>query len=315
MSLETDNKNCEEIANMECSVSEDVYIPIIEDKMEACMLCSKAYNELTDTHLWKEHQISEEEYWHKVSHKHPDITGGVRGQYNVIFECTRCGAEMTSDQNVKSELCKKCTQKSKSSNNEKIFMGIPKIEKGMILMLEGLKDAYGLDLKDVNFKDTPKRVARAYAEIFEGIGCEKTIQDEILDVSFPSEYDGMVIASGMTCYSMCPHHFLPVEYVVDLVYIPDEKNLGLSKLARVVEMLSKQPAMQETFTHKIVELMNYIKPKGVYTKVRGKHFCMAMRGIKQANAWTYTSERSGVFKIDNDLVKEAMALISENHLQ
>jgi len=185
------------------------------------------------------------------------------------------------------------------------------IEKGMILILKGLEKEFGLDIKNENFKGTPKRVARMYYEIFEGINAENELHN-ITETSFPSEYNGMIIAKNIECFSMCPHHFLPVEYIVNVGYIPDKKTVGLSKLSRVVELLAKRPELQEMFTEDISKtLERELKPLGVIVQVKGRHMCMAMRGEKQKNCWTYTSSIKGVFKTD-PATKEEFALMIKN---
>jgi 2-amino-4-hydroxy-6-hydroxymethyldihydropteridine diphosphokinase len=147
-----------------------------------------------------------------------------------------------------------------------------------IIMEKGL----GLDLTDPNFVDTPARVARSYREIFEGL---ETANDKI--------------------------HDLPIRYEVSIGYVPDEKALGLSKLARIVELVAKLPSLQETFTERIVdEIDDHIKPRGVICVVKGAHYCMQMRGVKQKDTWTTTSSARGVF-----LEKEEMELKFYNLLQ
>ena len=101
--------------------------------------------------------------------------------------------------------------------------------------------------------DTPSRVARSYREIFEGLETANDKIHEILGQSFPTKYDGIVQETGITVFSMCPHHFLPIRYEVSIGYVPDEKALGLSKLARIVELVAKLPSLQETFTERIVD--------------------------------------------------------------
>jgi GTP cyclohydrolase I len=176
-----------------------------------------------------------------------------------------------------------------------------------IIMEQGL----GLDLTDANFVDTPARVARSYREIFEGLETADEKIHEILGQSFPTKYDGIVQETGITAFSMCPHHFLPIRYEVSIGYVPDEKALGLSKLARIVDLVAKLPSLQETFTERIVdEIDDHIKPRGVICVVKGAHYCMQMRGVKQKDTWTTTSSARGVF-----LEKEEMELKFYNLLQ
>lgn len=232
----------------------------------------------------------------------------------ILTPCNRCGSMILKDKCININnycVCKKCFTKfeKESLRNEAKFFGIKKVEDGMKLMLEGLRDEFGLDINNENFRLTPKRVARAYAEIFEGINAEEEIKN-IADTSFPSEYHGMVMEKNIKVFSMCPHHFLPVEYVVNVAYIPNIKTVGISKLARVAEILAKQPELQEMFTEKLCNLLNKeLEATGVMVQVKGRHMCMAMRGIKK-DAWTITASVSGAFKYDQATREEFLSYLN-----
>lgn len=246
--------------------------------------------------------------------------------------CAKCDNDFTEDQlvvhhkdlsNIYSELgnhsldnlmvlCKPCHAKlhNELSEVQGRFAGIPSIEKGAHLILKGLSQDLGLDLSDVNFKDTPKRFARAFAEIFSGLKDTEAQVDSILSSKFPGEgYDQMIISKGNKAFSMCPHHLLPVEYDIDIGYIPSTEGyvLGISKLSRLASVLSKRPLMQETFTKDLGEALEKVKPLGVMIRVTGIHFCMRMRGAKQMAA-TVTSYTSGVFR-DNQASREEFTLL------
>lgn len=164
---------------------------------------------------------------------------------------------------------------------------------------ENIITALGLDLNDANFKDTPNRIVKEYKEIFAGIDCKEEVE-KILKTSFPTDYGGMVIEHPIICYSMCPHHFLPVTYEVSIGYIPSNGGLGLSKLPRLVELLGKAPKLQEDFTKEIVDsLQKAINPLGVMVVVKGQHLCMQMRGIKKPGCATTTSYFTGIFREQN----------------
>ena len=161
---------------------------------------------------------------------------------------------------------------------------------------EILEKGLGLDLIDPNFVETPKRVAKVYKEIFAGLDHTREDVENIFKTCFPTEYKGMVFEKNITVFSMCPHHFLPVRYEVSVGYIPDGCGVGLSKLVRVIELLAKRPALQETFTKEIVELIEKnMHTKGAICMVRGEHYCMQMRGVKQKDVSTTTSAANGVF--------------------
>jgi len=296
-----------------------------------CEECKKEYWKITNTHLWTKHQMTMDDYKKKYPNALiEDVEISKQRQVskeNKTYcdyrqkalkfygaECQRCGNDETENlivhhidfNNFGYELgnhtldnlmilCKSCHSKLHNDLKKSKFTGISKIETASHHMLMGLKEEFGLDLTDPNFKDTPKRIARAYYEIFEGINATEEIEN-ILSTGFPSNYDGMIIAEDIHCFSMCPHHFLPVEYHVNLAYIPSNEVLGISKLSRLVELLAKQPKLQEDFTKDISNFIeNYLNPKGVIVQVRGRHFCMVMRGVKQSNCWTLTSSITGDF--------------------
>lgn len=215
--------------------------------------------------------------------------------------CQRCGAALTGGNSEEGDLtlCVKCEERYLAAKQslQSEFVGVAKIEKGMTTILEGLHDAFGLDLEDVNFKDTPRRVARAYAEIFRGVkDTDKQVQ-RILGTSFPAEVKEMIVVKDVKAFSMCPHHFLPVEYDITVAYISNGKVLGISKLSRLAEVLAKRPVLQETFTEEIAEeLFKGVEALGVGVWVEGTHYCMKMRGAKQVQAKTVTSAIRGCFE-------------------
>jgi len=167
---------------------------------------------------------------------------------------------------------------------------------------ELMEDGLGLDLSNPNYLETPQRVAKSYAEIFAGLENADEEMHAIFDKSFPTEYTGIVQEKGITVFSMCPHHFLPIRYEVTVGYIPQGKALGLSKLARIIELIGKAPCLQEDFTEQIVnEIDDHIAPLGVICIVKGAHYCMRMRGVKQKDSWTTTSSVRGVFHTKKDM--------------
>lgn len=175
------------------------------------------------------------------------------------------------------------------------------IRLGMEYILKGMEKGYGLVL-DENFTETPARVSRMYDEIFTGIKDTEAQVAGILASAFPAEYDQMILQKDIETFSMCPHHFLPVRYLVSVAYIPSwlppdrGRVLGLSKLARLVEILAKRPVLQEQLTEDITKhLMTLDGCQGAACVIRGAHFCMIMRGAKQSNAVTITSSLRGVF--------------------
>jgi len=204
-------------------------------------------------------------------------------------------------------LCKSCHTRIRGDLNPGKFVGISKIEEGVRYILEGLHDEFGLDLQDENFRDTPKRVARAYYEMCCGIKLPRRNQQHIkYFISCKIWRNGS--SQGHTMFSMCPHHLLPVEYSVNVGYIPKDRTIGLSKIPRIVELLAKAPKLQEDFTWDIVEALKRINCKGVIVQVDGKHMCMGSRGAKQPNVHTLTSSIYGVF--ERPEVREEFQLIT-----
>lgn len=208
-------------------------------------------------------------------------------------------------------LCKVCHAKLHNEINKTVtgFTGINDIEKGIHLVFKGLKKEFGLDLNDENFKDTPKRIARAYYEIFYGIKNTNEQVKNILASSFLSSNNEIVLVKDIRVFSMCPHHLLPVDYKVHVAYIPNGKVLGISKLARLAEILAKRPVLQEKFVNDVTEALQQINPLGAACLAEGRHYCMIMRGICQPNAVTVTSSLKGVFFEEESARQELMKLI------
>lgn len=236
------------------------------------------------------------------------------------MKCQRCGKELTPKEaavhHINGEhyvdditdnspnnlmvLCNHCHLKihNKMNTLAKNFTGLKQFEQAANLILKGLNNM-GMKLDIENFGGTPKRFARAYFEIFEGIYKQEEQIAEVLSTAFPSEgHNDMVIAKNIICYSMCPHHLLPVEYTVNIGYIPspDGKVLGISKLARLATILAKKPALQESYTEQICNALQTIKPKGVVVSVQGRHMCMRMRGIQARESSIITSAVRGAFE-------------------
>lgn len=166
-------------------------------------------------------------------------------------------------------------------------MDLEKIKEGVSLILEGV----GEDKEREGLLGTPDRVARMYEEIFSGLN--KTAEKE-LSVTFESSVQDIVIEKDITFYSMCEHHLMPFYGKAHVAYIPDGRVVGLSKLARTVDIYSKKPQIQERMTSDIADaIMEYLKPKGVLVMVEAEHMCMTMRGIKRPGTKTVTIATRG----------------------
>lgn len=156
--------------------------------------------------------------------------------------------------------------------------------------------------------DTPARVANMYEEIFDGMNRNPLDHVKLFT---EERSDNMVVLKDIRFYSMCEHHLLPFFGFVNVAYIPrDKKILGLGKIARFAETLSKRPQMQERLTHQIGDaIMKGADARGALVMIKAEHLCMNMCGIKKPGANTITTEAFGVFKDDADLRAEALNLI------
>jgi len=182
-------------------------------------------------------------------------------------------------------------------------LDLKKIERGVRLLIEGI----GEDPRRAGLKGTPARMARMFAEIFDGL--EKDPRELIRPLR-GDKHDEIVLIKNIPFYSMCEHHLLPFLGKAHVAYIPDGAISGLSKLARVVEMVSHKPQLQERLTAEIADvLMNSLKPKGVMVVVEAEHLCMTMRGVRKPGAITTTSVVRGIFRSKQATRAEAMSLI------
>jgi GTP cyclohydrolase I len=178
-----------------------------------------------------------------------------------------------------------------------------KIEKAVAMMIEAIGD----DINREGLIDTPHRIAVMYQEIFSGAHQDPA---EELEVGFNEEHREMVILKDIPFYSMCEHHFMPFFGTVDVGYIPNGRVVGVSKLARVVEIIAKKPQLQERLTSEIAEIiMNGLKPQGVAVVVQAEHLCMTMRGIKKPGSNFVTSANRGIFRSKAATRAEFLSLI------
>lgn len=156
--------------------------------------------------------------------------------------------------------------------------------------------------------ETPRRVAKMYAEMFSGLQVDPARH---LKVVFPEEYDEMVLIRDIRFTSMCEHHLLPFSGVAHVAYIPNGKVTGLSKIARVVEEVSRKPQVQERMTQTIADMVHeHLETSGVAVVVNAEHSCMSIRGIRKPGAQTVTSALRGEFKDNLSTRSEFMSLIN-----
>ena len=172
-----------------------------------------------------------------------------------------------------------------------------KIEEGVRLILEGI----GEDGDREGLKDTPFRVSHMCEEIFGGY--EQDPADPLSRI-FTSESGDIVIEKDIRFYSVCEHHLLPFFGSVSIGYVPDGKVVGLSKLARTVEIYARRAQIQEKMTTQIAEaIQDNLHPKGVIVVVKAEHMCMSMRGVKKPGTETMTYKTTGCFSNDEELRK------------
>lgn len=178
-----------------------------------------------------------------------------------------------------------------------------KVKEAVRLLLKGIGEDTGRE----GLIETPDRIARMYGEICGGI--EMDVK-EILSKTFVTEKTEMVLEKDIVFYSMCEHHMLPFFGKVHIAYIPDGRIVGLSKLARCVEVYAKRLQLQERMTEQIAEaVMEHLSPKGVMVLTEAEHMCMTMRGIKKPGSKTVTYAVKGAFREDARLQESFFRLL------
>lgn len=184
---------------------------------------------------------------------------------------------------------------------------LDKIEKAVSMILE----AVGEDVSREGLQDTPKRVAKMYAEVFSGL---KEDPREYFKTVFHEGHEELVLVKDIPFYSMCEHHLVPFFGKAHIAYIPrDGIVTGLSKLARAVETVAKRPQLQERITSTIADsLMETLNPHGVYVMIEAEHMCMTMRGIKKPGSKTVTAVSRGILETDDIKRSEVITYINMN---
>lgn len=178
-----------------------------------------------------------------------------------------------------------------------------KIEQGVRLILEGI----GEDPNREGLLGTPDRIARMYEEIFAGLGQDAK---EPLSKTFTAVNNEMIIEKDIVFYSTCEHHFMPFYGKAHVAYIPNGKVVGLSKLARTVEVYAKRPQLQEQLTAQVADaLMEYLKPLGAMVMIEAEHTCMTMRGVKKPGSKTVTFVCRGAFEENEKLQNQFFVLV------
>jgi GTP cyclohydrolase I len=154
--------------------------------------------------------------------------------------------------------------------------------------------AIGEDPNREGLIGTPRRIAEMYREVFGGLQLDPR---EVMRVGFEEGHQEMIVLRDIPFYSMCEHHLLPFHGVVHIGYIPNGRVVGISKLARVVDIIARRPQLQERLTSQIADaIVDELGPQGVAVVVRAQHLCMTMRGIKKPGSHVVTSANRGLFR-------------------
>lgn len=170
-----------------------------------------------------------------------------------------------------------------------------KVKEAISLLLEGI----GEDVNREGLKDTPDRIARMYTEILAGNDDDAGVH---LSKRFYVENNEMVLEKDIVFYSMCEHHMMPFYGKAHIAYIPNGEVVGLSKLARTVEVFARRLQIQEQMTAQIADaMMEELKPQGVMVVLEAEHLCMTMRGVKKPGSKTVTMVARGAFETDENL--------------
>ncbi len=169
--------------------------------------------------------------------------------------------------------------------------------------------AVGEDPDREGLRRTPQRVARMYAELFAGLHQDPV---PVLEAAFSEEYDELVVLRDISFSSLCEHHLMPFEGVVHIAYLPDGQVVGISKLARVVDIFAKRPQVQERLTTQICDLiMDKVRAKGAAVVVKATHTCMTCRGVRKPGSLMVTSAMRGRCLSDARTRSEVMSLLHD----
>lgn len=167
--------------------------------------------------------------------------------------------------------------------------------------------AIGDDAAREGLRETPERIARMYAQLFSGLAEDPLA---VLQRGFEEDHKEMVVLKDIPFYSMCEHHFLPFHGAAHVGYVPEGRIVGVSKLARVVDILARRPQMQERLTSQIADaIMEGLHPDGVAVVIEAEHLCMTMRGVQKPGARMITSAIRGGFRRRGVTRSEFLSLV------
>ena len=172
----------------------------------------------------------------------------------------------------------------------------------------GIIEAVGEDLGRPGLQDTPKRATKAFEFLTQGY--RQSIEEVVNDALFPSDSSEMVMVQDVELYSLCEHHLLPFIGKCHVAYLPTGKVLGLSKVARIVDIFARRLQIQESLTSQIAQtIMDVTDAEGVGVIIEAKHMCMMMRGVQKQNSIMKTSSMLGTFRTDSKTREEFLSLL------
>ncbi len=179
-----------------------------------------------------------------------------------------------------------------------------KIEQAVRLLLEGI----GEDVTREGLIDTPARIARMYEEIYKGMDEDAAVH---LSKTFSVDNNEIVVVKDITFYSICEHHLMPFYGKAHIAYLPNGRVVGISKLARTVEVYARRPQIQEKLTAQIADaIMEHLAPQGVMVMLEAEHLCMTMRGVEKPGSRTVTMATRGRFAEDAGLQQRFFSLLN-----
>jgi len=196
------------------------------------------------------------------------------------------------------------TLKRKNETDEEKEIRLKQLTGAVTTILECL----GEDPNREGLLKTPERYAKALLFFTEGY--EKDINEVVNNAIFEEDHEGMVIVKDIEIYSLCEHHLVPFSGKIHIAYIPNKKVIGLSKIARITEMISRRLQIQERITKQVCEVLEEVlEPKGIAAVMESSHYCMIMRGVQKTQSCTITCHTTGIFKEDIKLKEEFLSLI------